>query len=131
MLITGYSQQKLEWNAEHGDGWMYYPRNLYQQQYTIRQWRELIPQEHSKPFMQPLYVDLHQDDDFRPEPIHLGFKIGAKHLVNYFQHLEDIGVNHVAINLRFNTRTIEDTLRELSEKIVPHFHSEMTQNINT
>ncbi|MBC2846718.1 LLM class oxidoreductase [Winogradskyella flava] len=124
MLVTGYSQQSLEWNAEHGDGWMYYPRNLYQQQHTIRQWRELMPQEYSKPFMQPLYVDLQEDDDFRPEPIHLGFKIGAKHLVNYFSNLQEIGVNHVAINLRFNTNKIEDTLNQLAEKVLPHFHME-------
>ncbi|WP_282043386.1 LLM class oxidoreductase [Winogradskyella flava] len=124
MLVTGYSQQSLEWNAEHGDGWMYYPRNLYQQQHTIRQWRELMPQEYSKPFMQPLYVDMQEDDDFRPEPIHLGFKIGAKHLVNYFSNLQEIGVNHVAINLRFNTNKIEDTLNQLAEKVLPHFHIE-------
>ncbi|WP_400079019.1 LLM class oxidoreductase [Winogradskyella sp. R77965] len=127
MLITGYSQQSLEWNAEHGDGWMYYPRNLYQQQHTIRQWRELIPQAYSKPFMQPLYVDLQEDDNFRPEPIHLGFKIGANHLVNYFKNLQEIGVNHVAINLRFNKNKIEDTLQQLAEKVLPHFHSELKQ----
>jgi luciferase-type oxidoreductase len=122
MLMTGYSQQSLEWNAAHGDGWMYYPRNLYQQQHTIRQWRDLIPQNYTKPFMQPLYIDLQEDDDFKPQPIHLGFKIGAKHLVNYFQNLQDIGVNHVAINLRFNTNKMEDTLKQLAEKVLPHFH---------
>ncbi len=124
MLLTGYSQQTLEWNAEHGDGWMYYPRNLYQQQHTIQQWRELIPQNYSKPFMQPLYVDLQEDDDFKPQPIHLGFKIGAKYLVNYFQNLQEIGVNHVAVNLRFNSNSIESTLKQFAEKILPHFHSE-------
>lgn len=127
MLITGYSQQSLEWNAEHGDGWMYYPRNLYQQQHTIRQWRDIIPQYYSKPFMQPLYLDLQEDDDFRPEPIHLGFKIGAKHLVNYFQNLQDIGVNHVAVNLRFNANNMEATLEQLAEKVLPHFHSELKE----
>ena len=123
MLVTGYSQQSLDWNAHHGDGWMYYPRDLYTQQNTIRQWREIITKEYSKPFMQPLYIDLQKDDDFKPQPIHLGFKIGAKHLVNYFQHLQDIGVNHVAINLRFNSEDIEKTLASLAEKVVPHFNS--------
>lgn len=126
MLITGFSQQSLEWNAEFGDGWMYYPRNLLQQQYTIKEWREMIPQNYSKPFMQPLYIDLQEDDDFKPQPIHLGFKIGANYLVEYFQQLEEIGVNHVALNLRFNTHKIEDTLERLAEKVLPKFHSEKT-----
>lgn len=121
MLITGYSQQSLDWNASNGDGWMYYPRNLYQQQYIIREWRELIPQNYSKPFMQPLYIDLQNDDDYKPQPIHLGFKIGAKYLVDYLKNLEAIGVNHVAINLRFNSSHIEDTLKHFAKEVLPHF----------
>jgi luciferase-type oxidoreductase len=124
LLITGYSRQSLEWNAANGDGWMYYPRNLYQQQHTITQWRELIAktQEFDKPFKQPLYVDLQENDDFRPQPIHLGFRIGANYLVQYLQHLKEIGVNHVVLNLRFNTRNMEQTLEEIAKKVLPHFH---------
>ncbi len=124
MLITGFSRQSMEWNAEHGDGWMYYPRNLYQQQHTITQWRSLIAQTstYDKPFNQPLYVDLQENDDFMPQGIHLGFRIGAKYLIEYFHHLKAVGVNHVMVNLRFNSRSIEQTLEELATKVLPHFH---------
>ncbi len=129
MLITGYSQQTLEWNAEHGDGWMYYPRNLYQQQYAIQDWRSLIPENNSKPFMQPLYVDLNTDDDFKPQPIHLGFKIGANYLIDYLQNLQSIGVNHVALNLRFNSNPIEETLEQLAKKVLSQIHSPLKEEI--
>jgi luciferase-type oxidoreductase len=124
MLITGYSQQSLDWNAAHGDGWMYYPRNLHQQQYTIEKWRSLIPDDHpyDKPFSQPLYIDLHPKDDFSPQPIHLGFRIGVNYLIEYLHHLRDIGVNHLMLNLRFNSGDIEETLRRLAAKVLPHFH---------
>lgn len=125
MLITGNSRQSMEWIAEHGDGWMYYPRPNMQQAYTIAEWRRTIAKYHdfSKPFMQPLYVILEQDDDFKPQPIQLGFRIGANYLIEYFKTIEEIGVNHVAINLRFNSRNIETTLEELAIKVLPHFHS--------
>lgn len=125
MLITGYSRQTLEWNATHGDGWMNYPRNLIQQQSTIAQWRQLIgeTQKYDKPFMQPLYIDLQDDDDFSPQPIHLGLRIGVHHLIEYFNHLKNIGVNHIALNLRFNSNEIEKTLEHLANKVLPHFHS--------
>ena len=124
MLITGYSQQSLEWNAENGDGWMNYPKNLYNQKYTIDNWRQLVAQSgnHDKPFMQPLYVDLQENDDFRPEPIPLGFRIGANHLVDYLEQLQEVGTNHVAFNLRFNTLNMDLTLERLAEKVLPHFH---------
>ena len=35
MLVTGFSQQSLEWNAQNADGWMYYPRDTTQQKYRI------------------------------------------------------------------------------------------------
>jgi luciferase-type oxidoreductase len=132
MLITGQSRQSIDWNAEHGDGWMYYPRNLYQQQGTIKYWRELVAKhsEYDKPFMQPLYVDLHEQDDFKPQPIHLGFRIGADYLIEYLSHLEDVGVNHLAINLRFNQRNMEATLEELATKVLPHFHTQKEEVVS-
>ncbi|MBX2815586.1 MAG: LLM class oxidoreductase, partial [Saprospiraceae bacterium] len=104
MLITGHSQQDLAWIAEHGDGWMYYPRNLYMQQQNIKDWRAKIPlrQKINKPFLQPLYIDLLHDDDAKPVGIHLGIRTGINYLLDYFHQLQEIGVNHVAINLRFN-----------------------------
>ncbi len=124
MLITGSSRQATDWNAEHGDGWIYYPRPTLQQAYTIADWRKKIAEYHNfdKPFMQPLYVILEKDDDFEPQPIQLGFRIGVNYLIDYFQEMQHIGVNHIAINLRFNSRNMETTLADLAEKVLPLFH---------
>lgn len=124
MLITGFSQQNLEWNAEHGDGWIYYPRPTLQQAHRLTEWRSMIKEfcSYDKPFSQPLYVILEEDDDFKPQPIQLGFRIGVNYLIEYFNDIQKIGVNHVAINLRFNSRNIEATLEELAVKVLPHFH---------
>jgi len=35
--------------------------------------------------------------------------------------LQDIGVNHVALNLRFNRVDIETTLKHLADEILPDF----------
>ncbi|WP_235016387.1 LLM class oxidoreductase [Aquimarina sp. AU474] len=123
LLMTGYSQQSLEWNAENTDGWMYYPRDIHTQKHTIKKWRELIPntQDYSKPFMQPLYIDLQEEEDFKPLPIHLGFKTGTKYLISFLQHLQQVGVNHVALNLRFNSSNIENTLELLANKVITQF----------
>lgn len=124
ILITGFSRQSLEWNAIHSDGWIYYPRNLYQQQHTIAQWRELVAKsgEYNKPFMQPLYIDLQSDDDFKPQPIHLGFRVGIKYLIEYLQYLQEIGVNHIIFNLRFNSMDLEQTLELIAKKLLSKFH---------
>lgn len=124
MLITGHSQQSVEWNAEHGDGWMYYLRNPRMQEHTITDWRKEVARFSSqdKPFMTAMYLALHHDPDFQPQPIQLGFRTGVNFLKEYLEILKDIGVNHVALNLRFNTMGMENTLEILAEEILPHFH---------
>ena len=123
MLITGGSQQSPQWGARHSDGWITYPRNIDDQANTVRSWRESIPGEtgFSKPVMQSLYIDLLADLNAPPQPIHLGFRSGMKFLKAYLKSLEEIGVNHVALNLRFNQADIEETLLYLAEDLLPEF----------
>lgn len=123
LLITGGSQQDSEWIARNGDGWMIYPRSTVVQTGVIRNWRALVEAagRPAQPVMQPLYVDLADDPETSPQPIHLGFRLGVKHLRNYLKSLEAIGVNHVALNLRFNQADIEKTLRYLADEILPDF----------
>ncbi|WP_327018438.1 LLM class oxidoreductase [Croceibacter atlanticus] len=124
LLMTGSSRQTLEWNAEHADGWMNYPRDLYQQQLTIKSYRDLVSSYHNfnKPFMQPMYLDLQEDPNFKPQPIQLGFRLGINYLTDYLDKLRNIGVNHLALNLRFNTMAINTTLEQISKEVLPEFH---------
>lgn len=123
LLITGGSQQAPEWIAQHGDGWMTYPRNTDVQARIIRDWRGRVQTlgAPAKPVMQPLYVDLAEDPETPPRPIHLGFCLGVEPLRAYLKSLEDIGVNHVALNLRFNRANVETTLKRLAEDLLPDF----------
>ena len=57
-----------------------------------------------------------------PQRIHLGFHLGAHHLRGYLKSLEKIGVNHVALNLRFNEAETETTLKRLADEILPDFN---------
>ncbi len=123
LLITGGSQQNPEWLAQNGDGWMLYPRNSMVQALTIRDWRERAEASGrpAQPVMEPLYIDLAEDPDTPPQPIHLGLRLGSHHLRTYLKSREEIGVNHVALNLRFNQTDIETTLKRLADDILPRF----------
>ncbi|WP_434050717.1 MAG: LLM class oxidoreductase [Roseibium sp.] len=123
MLITGGSQQAPDWIAANGDGWMTYPRNMQAQEQVIRDYRRNVQtlDAFDKPVMQPLYVDLAEEADAAPRPIHLGFRLGVNHLRAYLKSLEAIGLNHVALNLRFNEVDVETTLKRLSDAIVADF----------
>lgn len=123
LLITGNSQQDIEWIAENGDGWMLYPRNTVAQGQIIHQWQTQVEAigGSAKPVMQPLYIDLAEDPKTPPHPIHLGFHLGTHRLRAYLKSREQIGVNHVALNLRYNRADIETTLKRLANDILPEF----------
>jgi luciferase-type oxidoreductase len=123
ILVTGNSRQSVEWIAQHGDGWLYYPQGIEQQAQTVQRWRSLAPT--FKPFAQSLYVDLAEDPNEGPTPIHLGFCAGHRFMTDYFGSLEKIGVNHVGINLKYGRRPAHEVVQELGENVVPHFSSHL------
>ena len=41
ILVTGHSGQTRDWIAKHGDGWLFYPRNLDLQTLLINEWGRL------------------------------------------------------------------------------------------
>lgn len=125
LMVTGGSQQDTDWIAANGDGWMIYPRNTAIQARIIHDWRQRVSAIGAapKPVMQPLYIDLAEDPQALPQRIHLGFRVGTHHLRGYLKSLEKIGVNHVALNLRFNEADTEATLKRLANQILPDFQA--------
>lgn len=123
LLITGGSRQDPDWIARNGEGWITYPRSITAQAHIIGDWRARVKAAggSAKPAMQSLYVDLTEDPETPPQPIHLGFRLGMRPLWTYLKSLEEIGVNHVALNLRFNQADIETTLKRLADHILPDF----------
>ncbi len=123
ILITGGSQQSQEWIATHGDGWMTYPRDVGSQASLVSDYRarSVASGEPAKPVMQSLYVDLVAEADTAPSPIHLGFRSGVTFLKSYLKELQNHGINHVALNLRFNRADIDVTLKRLADDLLPDF----------
>ena len=123
MLITGASQQDSKWLAQNGQGWITYPRDPIYQARFIDTCRKNVKELGgiNKPISQSLYIDLLDDENAKPQAIHLGYRCGTKYLLEHLKTLEAIGINHVALNLRFNQANIEKTLNKLAENILIEF----------
>ncbi|MDO6568903.1 hypothetical protein Q4561_17655 [Alteromonas sp. 1_MG-2023] len=126
MMITGGSQQSPNWGAEHLDGLITYPRSPKIQAHVVDSYQAKVNtfSKRPKPIMQPLYIDIDANDNSPVSPIHLGVRCGINKLLDYLLILRDSGVNHIALNLRFNRTPVESTLHKLSEMVLPHFHSD-------
>lgn len=69
--------------------------------------------------MQSLYVELVDDHGAPSRPIHLGFQSGPDVLRGYLNDIGSLGINHMALKLRFNSADIETTLKRLTEYTLP------------
>ena len=102
---------------------MVYPRNPDAQAAVVADWNRRVQAagQPPKPVMQPLYVDLMEDPDAPPTPLHLGVRLGVRPLAGLLKAFEQAGIHHVALNLRFNRLNIEATLERLATDILPEF----------
>ncbi len=125
ILVTGSSRQSPEWVAGHGDGWITYPRNPDAQRQAVDAYRQRVANagHDPKPVMQPLYVDIVDTPGPNgPKPIHLGFRLTVDQLRLYLHGVQEAGVHHVALNLRFNQADITATLETIAGELLPDFH---------
>jgi hypothetical protein len=115
-MVTGFSNQSIEWIAQNGDGWIQYPRIIPQQTQLINEYRELSEIHASgvfKPFTQTLFIDLSENPDSFPVPIPLGFRVGRKQLLEILYQFQSIGVNHLAFVLYFSSALLRKSSRSL------------------
>jgi luciferase-type oxidoreductase len=127
IMVTGNSRQTLSWIAENADGWIMYPRSLDQQAATVRRWREAVDLAAPgtfKPFAQSFYVDLGDNPNEPPAPIHLGLRGGRKVIFEFLDALRKIGVNHVILNLKYGRRDAGEVLQEIGREILPQLDAQ-------
>jgi luciferase-type oxidoreductase len=121
MLVTGFAQQGLDWVAQNADAWMTYRRSPQAQQTTVDQWNQAVDRRGAggfKPVMQSLYVDLTNDPNAPPKPIHLGYRLGRNSLKELLSMLRSAGIAHVAINLRYGARPALEVVEEIAEHVL-------------
>ena len=131
-LVTGASQQSLDWIATHADGWITYPgptttnEDTLNLEQKIKAFRDLIPNGAFKPHMTNEWIELDEDPHYPRTPLRGGFvlKTGRLGLIELLQKWEAIGVNHAAIGIQYGKRDIGETLDELASEVLPYFKTE-------
>ncbi|EHO11646.1 LLM class oxidoreductase [Myroides odoratimimus] len=129
-LVTGASQQSLDWIATHADGWITYPgptttnEDTLHLEQKIKAFRDLIPNGTFKPHMTNEWIELDEDPHYPRTPLRGGFvlKTGRLGLIELLHKWQEIGVNHAAIGIQFGKRDIGETLDELAKEVLPYFN---------
>lgn len=125
VIVTGSSRQSIDWIAEYSNAWLYYFIEASHLSSVLNTWQEtskLYSKDgKSKPFAQGLFLDLSKDPDHPVTRIHSGMRVGRNTLIEYLYKIQDMGVNHLAFNLKLSQRPVTEVINELMEYVLPHF----------
>ncbi len=131
LVVTGRSQQSLEWLGEYADGWLSYPDASHDAMgrtrlaEKVRAWRAAIPGGGFRPHLTNEWIDLVDDPHFPRTPVQGGYvlKTGRQGLIDLLGEWQAAGVNHAALGIHKAQRPVADILQELAQEVLPLFPS--------
>lgn len=125
MMAVGSGGQSVDWIARHAIGWMTYHRDPDAQRDRYRMWRNAAERWSGgrfRAFGVATRLELCDRRDEPPVPIHLGYRTGARALVDLLEAMRDAGTHHVAFNLTDSPRPPREVVEELARDVLPVMH---------
>lgn len=131
LIVTGHSQQSMQWLGAQADGWLTYPDSTQDRSgpqrlaQRIHTWRSSIPGGGFRPHMTNEWIDLAEDPDFPRTPLRGGYvlKTGRNGLIDLLSEWREAGVNHAALGIQMAQRPTADIIQELAQDVLPLFPS--------
>lgn len=122
IITVGRAGQSVEWLAENSDGWIWHQSDFNRLGDVVANWRAAIPGGQFKPYGYGTFFDLDRDPD-APLRQTRGLSIGRKALIDLWMRQRDLGVSHVALNLKMARRPAPEMMDELGEHVLPLFNA--------
>lgn len=125
MLAVGSGGQSVDWIARNAVGWMTYHRDPDAQRDRYRMWRnatERVADGRFRAFGVATRLELCDRRDEPPVPMALGYRTGARALVDLLEAMRAAGTHHVAFNLTDSPRPPHEVMEELARDVLPLVH---------
>ncbi|MCG2612351.1 TIGR03571 family LLM class oxidoreductase [Flavobacterium sp. SM15] len=130
-VLAGRAQQNLDWIAQNVQGWFNYPREVEQTREMVIDWKNALYDNNqaAKPYITAFHLNLLKDPNAPFKTQRFGGSVGINNLLELFKQYEESGVNHLAIHLRKSETPIDEAMKLIAEKVLPHFS--ITENKKT
>lgn len=121
MLTIGRARQDMAWIAHHSDAWLWHLSNFRQLPEMLAEWRASHADTWLRPYGYGAFFDLADDPQAPLRQVGNGLRAGRNALIALLHHQQELGIAHVAFNLKPLRRPAEDALDELAEFVLPQF----------
>ncbi|WP_245445107.1 TIGR03571 family LLM class oxidoreductase [Pseudaminobacter soli (ex Li et al. 2025)] len=124
LIVAGQARQDDGWLAANMDGRFVYPGSLEKLAAQTAAWSGATAGKGA--FISAFHLDLLDDANSPPQLIRFGARLGRKALIGHFRRLAEIGVDHIAVNLRQSTRPLAEVIEELAADVMPQLGKKAT-----
>lgn len=122
MLAVGSGGQTLDWIARNAVGWATYHRPPEVQQGRHQLWRTAVDRSADgefRSFSVALRIELADDPAAQAEEIDLGYRTGARGLIDVLGAMRDAGTHHALLNIAPNGMAARETLEIIARDVLP------------
>ncbi|OIV40414.1 TIGR03571 family LLM class oxidoreductase [Flavobacterium johnsoniae] len=132
-ILAGRAKQSMDWIAQNMQGWFNYPRDVKDTEILVREWKNALYDNNqaSKPYISAFHLNLLKDPDAPFTPHRFGGAVGINGLASLMRLYELAGVNHMALHLRKSEIPVDEALKLIAEKVLPHFDAADFKNQST
>jgi luciferase-type oxidoreductase len=121
MIAVGRARQPLEWLAKNVDAWIWSVDDANAIQDIIASLRANAGAAPPPAYGYATFFDLAKDPDAPPRRYYNVVRIGRKALIERWYQQQELGVTHVALNMKPSQRSAEDVIAEMAEHVLPLF----------
>jgi len=75
----------------------------------------------AKPYISAIHLNLDSNDNATFKPQRFGGTVGINHLTEYLKAYENVGVNHMAINLRKSETPVKEAIIKIQKVVLREF----------
>lgn len=117
MVVAGQARQDDAWLGTNMDGRFVYPGSIETMAAQAARWHGATAGRGT--FISAFHLDLLDAADAPATPIRFGARVGRNGLIAHLRALADVGVDHLAINLRQSGRPPAEIIEELASEVMP------------
>ncbi|MRX10084.1 TIGR03571 family LLM class oxidoreductase [Pseudoduganella sp. FT25W] len=121
MIAVGRSRQPLEWLAQNVDAWIWSVDDANAISQILDSLRVNAGAAPPPAYGYATFFDLAKDPDAPPKRFYNVVRIGRKALIERWYQQQELGVTHVALNMKPSQRSAEDVIAEMAEHVLPLF----------
>ncbi|MBM6551839.1 LLM class oxidoreductase [Marinomonas ostreistagni] len=122
MMAVGRSRQPIDWLAQNMDAWIWSVDDESAIQEIVATLKAAAGERTPTHYGYATFFDLDPNPDAPYQRFYNVVRIGRKALIERLQHHRELGVRHIAVNLKPSRRSAESVIDEMGEFILPEIN---------